>query len=638
MYIFERLSVVGQPQPVTPVPWGIKCLNSSLPPWRLQPQIIPMLEETPIDVSTVRSCDSNLPSDAWSQFLSSGSPLTLPGKSKHTLDIQAETHSTAFLRWEFAAPGDKSSRIEMHITYSEGYERESGSYPVFRNKADRLDPTNGLIIGPSDSVTLDVPGTKQLVVYEPFWFRTFRLMRVYIAVLGTQPVNLVSFAAAQTNYPLAVKAEWDNSDDAQSGALWDVSVRSLRNCMFDGYSDCPFYEQLHRSVGFFHYLLSGDDRLMRQTLVSFAASTTAEGLTQSRVPSHAPQLIAGFPLYWALQVYDHHLYFGDDAFTRSLLPRIDGVLEYFHSHVDSKLGLVSGLPSCLWQYVDWVDTWGATGTHPDKGMPTAGRATNCHTFFSLLYCYVLQKAAQLVRQVGQPAHAEEYEQRAAALVVAVREHCYDGRFFTDSTADAVDSHIQDRSDYSQHCQVFAVMCGAAWPDTSERLLTEAFSSTSNFSRYSYVMMFYAFCAFVIAGDHLYNNFWPKAWDPWRKMLANNLSTWAEDDVRNRSECHAWGSVPIYELCTELAGIQPLAPSCSKVLFRPRIGLSSTLSAKVALGSSNVASVSWGPGQGAGETHIKLHIVLPASLVYKLPGEAENDYGVVDKVEMVFKTE
>ena len=106
-----------------------------------------------------------------------------------------------------------------------------------------------------------------------------------------------------------------------------------------------------RTVGLFHYLLSGDDRLMRQSIITFASSLTPEGLTQSRFPSHLPQIIAGFSLYWILQVCDHHLFFGDEKFSRSFLPRIDGVLEFFDSHVD-ELGLVSGLPYDCWQYVD----------------------------------------------------------------------------------------------------------------------------------------------------------------------------------------------------------------------------------------------------------------------------------------------
>lgn len=89
-----------------------------------------------------------------------------------------------------------------------------------------------------------------------------------------------------------------------------------------------------RAVALFHYLLSGDDRLMRQAITNFAASVTPEGLTKSRFPSQVPQVIAGFSLYWILQVCDHHLFFGDKKFSRSLVPRIDGVFEFFDSHVE----------------------------------------------------------------------------------------------------------------------------------------------------------------------------------------------------------------------------------------------------------------------------------------------------------------
>lgn len=63
------------------------------------------------------------------------------------------------------------------------------------------------------------------------------------------------------------------------------------------------------------------------------------------------------------------------------------------------------------------------------------------------------------------------------------------------------------------------------------------------------MQFYALRAFAIVGDGVYEEMRAQVWNPWRRMLRNNLTTWEEDDVRQRSECHAWGSVPIYEFCT-----------------------------------------------------------------------------------------
>lgn len=365
---------------------------------------------------------------------------------------------------------------------------------------------------------------------------------------------------------------------------------------------------------------------MRQTINNFAASIGFEGLTQSRFPSHVMQLIAGFSLYWVLQVCDHHLFFGDTAYARSFLPRIDGVLDFFASYVDDR-GLVSGLPADVWQYVDWVTSWGATDDHPDKGVPTSGRKSNMHTYFSMLYAYVLQKAANLLVEVGRPAHAEEYETRAQALQVAVRTHCYDGTFFTDSTSD-----VAGEDAYSQHCQVYAVLSGAAKPEDSIRLLREAFDNP-RFSMCSYVMKFYALRAFSIAGDELYESMWQSTWEPWRQMLANNLTTWEEDDVRQRSDCHAWGSVPIYEYCTEVAGVQPIAPGCKKLLFKPRLNLSSGINAEVALGKDNLAHVSWRVTEG-GEKQVELRLSKAVELSSQLPRGETVEHGVVSSLSLV----
>lgn len=199
-----------------------------------------MPEETDVAVAAIHNCSSDIPSSQWKDCLSGKASLTLPASSSHTLDVQADVHSTAFLRWVFKA--STQSSISLKVVYSEGYEKEPRAYPFFRTKHDRLDAANGLIIGPWDAVSLNLPAAES-TVYEPFWFRTFRVMRWTIEV-GPEPVELVSFDAAQTNYPLDIKASWALPGDKQTEEMWHVSIRTMRNCMFDGYSDCPFYEQL----------------------------------------------------------------------------------------------------------------------------------------------------------------------------------------------------------------------------------------------------------------------------------------------------------------------------------------------------------------------------------------------------------
>lgn len=225
---------------IKPISYNFKTLNGELPPWRLRPRTIPMPEQTLLTVKDITKCQSAVPLKGWTALLSEQKPLILPESSSHTLEVQAPVHSTAFLRWKFKAT--KKCQIKVKITYSEGYEHEPRQYPFFRTKSDRLDATTGYLIGPYDDVSLHLSGS-EVVTYEPFWFRTFRVMRWEIET-GPEPVELISFDATQVNYPLAVKASWVEAEDERCNNMWDVSIRTMRNCMFDGYSDCPFYEQL----------------------------------------------------------------------------------------------------------------------------------------------------------------------------------------------------------------------------------------------------------------------------------------------------------------------------------------------------------------------------------------------------------
>ena len=58
---------------------------------------------------------------------------------------------------------------------------------------------------------------------------------------------------------------------------------------------------------------------------------------------------------------------------------------------------------------------------------------------------------------------------------------------------------------------------------------------------------------------------------WRRMLADGLTTWAETDGNTRSDCHAWGASPNYELLRTVAGIDSMAPGFAEVRIAPNFG-------------------------------------------------------------------
>jgi hypothetical protein len=69
--------------------------------------------------------------------------------------------------------------------------------------------------------------------------------------------------------------------------------------------------------------------------------------------------------------------------------------------------------------------------------------------------------------------------------------------------------------------------------------------------------------------------------PWRKMLSEGLTTWAETDMPDsRSDCHAWGASPNFEIFRTLVGIESAAPGFRSVRIAPNIGMLKHVSAVI----------------------------------------------------------
>jgi hypothetical protein len=107
----------------------------------------------------------------------------------------------------------------------------------------------------------------------------------------------------------------------------------------------------------------------------------------------------------------------------------------------------------VWNFVDWAELWRL------YGIPPAAVRTGISTYTNHLYVYALRRAADVARAAGRLHLAEEYLERAAGVVRAVRAHCFDETFFADSLAGGADT----ARDYSVYNQVWAVLSGAAPP-------------------------------------------------------------------------------------------------------------------------------------------------------------------------------
>ncbi|KAH7349064.1 Six-hairpin glycosidase-like protein [Pyrenochaeta sp. MPI-SDFR-AT-0127] len=620
-------------------------------PWRLSPRLIPYpkLERTYLNV--IHKTSSTVPPDVWhtgilgrtGQGLNEG--ILLPAGTTHHIEIESD-YTTGYIDFRFLRP--KTGGSNLRVTYSECFEDEPVNLPYLRVKGNRCDSSKSLI-GPSDRYTFGGPLTPSSAMryreaeeheetFAPFHFRTFRFLALDIEVAETSDLIFLGVEITKTNYPLQVSADITvPQNEAWVQDLWTVSLRTLENCMHDCYEDCPFYEQLQyamdtRSSALFTYCVSGDDRLARQAIIQLHNSfQPVIGLTASRAPSHHLQIIPNFSLFWVCMLTDHYEYFGDADFVKNFLSVGHAVLDTFRRRIDISTGLVRGVEAQdQWDFVDWTDAW------KPFGIPPAARRSGFQTFTNCLYAYTLKRVAVLLAALGNETLVAEYVSRADSVVEAILEHCFDGEFFTDGLA-----RQAEPTDYSQHCQVWAVLCGAVAPESGSALLTKSLtfaipiaeasplpehvnanslSSVKNraFTPVSTAMSFYSLRALSSVGGKDYDTHFSRFWGPWRSQLAQNLTTWVEDDVSQRSDCHAWGSLPLYEFVTEVAGIKPATPGWQAISFRPRVSLFQQFDAKVPIGGllgPRTARVQWARDNLNATVKISLSLVnLPSELL------------------------
>ena len=537
------------------VPVPKRSVRRAVSPGNLNRRTIPYLYRRKKKFARIkRIVRSGTDHAGWNRFLDGKETITVGAGCEENVETDAGEEMTGYLY--LLVRGGKSAEIEL--LQSEAYVQGTGSSAF---KQDRADAEHGHLEGftdryfPAAEEGTDEK-TEPLQIYSPFWFRTFRFIRLRIRCQKV-PLTLVGMYYEETGYPLEVRSKVVTSDSTL-GHVWDISERTLRRCMHETYEDCPFYEQLQyvmdsRAQMLYTYACSADDRLARRCLDDFRRSQRYDGTLPSAYPNTKPNVIPGFSVYYILMLYDHMMYFGDRKLIRRHMTAVENILAYFEEHVTEKgyvgkLGDVHG-EGRYWSFIDWVPGW-------ISGVPPAVRQ-GCLTMESLLYLLGLEKAEGLAHYIGRSEQAEEYRKRAEQLSEAVRKYCM-----------GQDGMIQDAPgcmEYSQHCQVFGVLTGVLTRQEGRENLQRTIREKDKYAQCTVSMALYLFRALERTDLYQYTDIY---WEKWREMVRRNMTTCAESDDNPRSECHAWGALALYEMPAVILGVQPAAPGFEKVRIKP----------------------------------------------------------------------
>jgi hypothetical protein len=125
----------------------------------------------------------------------------------------------------------------------------------------------------------------------------------------------------------------------------------------------------------------------------------------------------------------------------------------------------------------------------------------------------------------------------------------------------------DKKSFSQQVNVLAVLTDAMAPSEQADLLQRVLADSSIIQSTIY-FQFYHFQAMKKAG---LGNMYLASIQPWRNMLNEGLTTFAEMEKNTRSDCHAWSASPNYDLLATVCGIEPASAGFRTVKVAPHLG-------------------------------------------------------------------
>jgi hypothetical protein len=388
--------------------------------------------------------------------------------------------------------------------------------------------------------------------FTTLWWRAGRWCLLSIKTAG-EPLTIHRLALNENRYPYENEGAFDGGD-GELPAVIALAVRGIQMCAHETYMDCPFYEQLMydgdtRLELLTTDVLTRDDRLVKRAIELFDFSRRNWGFVNERYPSYLPQHSPTFSLIWALMLNDYAFWRNDPAFVKARVIGLRSMLEHFEPYLNRD-GLLEDLPG--WPFMDWVPQW-KVGDAPDgvKGISSLN---------NLLYVYALQKSAAIEDSLGESLLAQRLRAKATRTAASLR-----AKFWDESRGLMADNLAH--SEFSEHGQCLALLTDTLSGDQAKRCF-EQLLSAPDLKRATIYFSFYVLETWQKfgRGDLIVDRM-----SFWKDLVKQGLKTPVEMPGDTRSDCHAWGSHPLFHLHASVAGIRPSSPGFRTVRIAPLPG-------------------------------------------------------------------
>ena len=519
--------------------------------WKLFPSCLPDQLRRPLVCGTVRAvkhgaaarysaadCRAAAIAD-WQAVVDGKRGVSVPARSTLSVLWDLEDYHCAYPLLALSA----GKGAELKIEWAESlFEREASS----QSKGNRDAVAGKLFRGMGDSYLSS--GAKGQA-FRPLWWRAGRYVRLQIKT-AAQPLSVDGLGLLECRYPLENEGVFRSSHPGVDGII-PLAVRGMQMCAHEHYMDCPYYEQMMyvgdtRVEMLVDHVLCRDDRLVRRGIELFDWSRWRTGLVAERYPSLVPQQSPTYAMIWILMLADYALWRDDPAWVRERMTGVRAMLEEFIALLGDA-PLLSGLPG--WQFMDWVPAW-EWGNAP-------GSLDGVSAVVNLLFINCLLAAAALETAHGEQALAARYSQLAKQLMRAVCKE-----FWTPSRGLFADDATQ--KSFSEHAQCLALLTGLMEKSKQGR----CFQALLSDKRLGRATVYFSFYLFETLYRHGRGDLLIEKLHLWHDYLKLGMRTPLESPGDARSDCHAWGSHPLFHFHASLAGIRPAAPGFRSVLIEP----------------------------------------------------------------------
>ncbi|KRE57995.1 family 78 glycoside hydrolase catalytic domain [Paenibacillus sp. Soil750] len=423
-------------------------------------------------------------------------------------------------------------------------------------------------------------GRNQLEI--AFAWRAFRY--VQFRVRSTEgPVVFHRVGVRTRKYPLEQTAFLHSSNERLNG-IWEISARTLRLCMQDGFLDSSSREQQQwmgdgRWQAVINSYFSGDSRLHRKLLEQIGQSQDWQGMTKARYPDghHNYPPIPSFCLAWISAFADYRRYTGDDALIREWWPKLVGALRWFSTY-ENEDGLLEDVP--YWAFIDWAEG-------PDGPLLDDQRG-GIITSLNLQYVEALQAACTYAELEGDSEALHYYAEKAQQIKSGLQQYLWDeekGAYVDCKVSDRLSEvvseqtnalallHLHEASDERAQI-VYRAVFGedkkgqvVAGSPYFMLVICRALQKVGAVTRALELIM-NRYGAMLDAGS-------TTTWEKWTLFHNDNEGT-----VFFFSASHAWGTAPIAFVFEGIFGIQSLEPGFKRISLSPAYGAVSHIHAKL----------------------------------------------------------